>query len=164
MASKFFERHTVPIPRLSPPYGTTRYSTVLDTNVLVTGLRSKLGHAHTVLKLIGTELFDMNLSVPLVLEYESVLLRYAAELDLSADEITTLIDYWCAIGIHRDIYYLWRPMLKDPKDEMVLELAVASGCNHIVTYNHKDFKPAQSLDVETVSPLQFLIVTGVHPS
>jgi putative PIN family toxin of toxin-antitoxin system len=141
----------------------TRYnpiSTVIDTNVLVAGLRSTQGNSHKLLQLIGKGLFDMNVSVPLILEYESVLVRHAAHLNLSRNDVETLIDYWCSIAIHHDIHYLWRPMLKDPKDEMVLELAVASGCNSIVTFNHKDFTRADSLGVTTISPLQFLETLG----
>jgi putative PIN family toxin of toxin-antitoxin system len=134
---------------------------VIDTNVLVAGLRSTQGNSYKVLQLIGKGLFDMNVSVPLVLEYESVLIRHASHLNLSHDDIETLIDYWCSIAIHRDIHYLWRPMLKDPKDEMVLELAVASGCKNIMTFNHQDFTRAESLGVKTISPLQFLTTLGV---
>ena len=55
--------------------------------------------------------------------------------DLSEQAINDLLDYICATSKHTKIYYLWRPCLKDPKDDMVLELAVAAKADFIVTYN-----------------------------
>jgi predicted nucleic acid-binding protein len=54
------------------------------------------------------------------------------------------------------IYYLWRPFLPDPKDDMVLEVAVASGATHIVTFNHKDLRPAASFGIAVVKPSEFI--------
>lgn len=59
------------------------------------------------------------------------------------------------------IYYLWRPILKDPKDDMVLEVAVASSADYIVTYNVKDFIPAKDFGIELASPKDILQITGV---
>jgi predicted nucleic acid-binding protein len=55
----------------------------------------------------------------------------------------------------REIFYLWRPALPDPKDDFILELAVESGCDLIVTYNVKDFAGADRFGIEIVTPQEF---------
>ncbi|BAG04978.1 putative toxin-antitoxin system toxin component, PIN family [Microcystis aeruginosa] len=93
---------------------------VIDTNVIVAGLRSRRGSAFQLLTLIDTGQFDIHLSVPLVLEYTEVLLRELPNLCLSREEVDDLIDFYCAVGVQHEIFFLWRPFLRDPKDEMVL--------------------------------------------
>lgn len=63
----------------------------------------------------------------------------------------------CKAADKRDIFSLWRPFLKDPKDDMILELAVEAGCEYIITFNLGDFKGAEQLGVEAMTPKQFLI-------
>jgi predicted nucleic acid-binding protein len=72
---------------------------VVDTNVIVAGLRSRRGSAFQLLTLIGTGLFDIHFSVPLVLEYTDVLLRELPNLYLSREEVDDLIDFYCSVGI-----------------------------------------------------------------
>ena len=108
---------------------------VIDTNVLVTAQRSKRGASARLISLVGTGRFDIHVSVPLVLEYEAVLLRYRAELGLTQEDVADVIDALCALAKHQKIYFLWRPYLRDRNDEMVLELAVAARCDSIITYN-----------------------------
>jgi len=77
---------------------------VIDTNVIVSGLRSRRGSAFQLLTLIDTGQFDIHLSVPLVLEYTDVLLRELPNLYLSREEVDDLIDFYCSVGIpHRKI-------------------------------------------------------------
>ena len=93
-------------------------------------------------------------SVPLVLEYEAVAKRHARELGLSFAEIDD--DYLCSVASKRRIYYLWRPFLKDPSDDMVLELAVEAGAEYIVTHNLPDFSGAERFGVEAIPPGELL--------
>src|SRR5688500_14272826 len=95
---------------------------VLDTNVLVAGLRSRTGAAFKLLSTVSSGSFGINLSVPLVMEYEAVLLRPELKIPLTRAEIEAFIDFHCAVGRHHEIFFLWRPYLKDPGDDMVLEL------------------------------------------
>lgn len=129
---------------------------VLDTTVLVAGLRSRNGYAFDLLQRVGTDLFEINLSVPLVMEYESVLARLVPELAVSEAVVQDVIDYHVSVARHHQIYYLWRPYLRDPKDEMVLELAVKAACDFIVTYNKRDFKGVARFGLEVVTPKEFL--------
>jgi len=84
---------------------------VIDTNILVTAQRSKRGASAKLISLVGTDRFDIHVSVPLVLEYEEVLLRYRAELGLTQDDVADLVDALCALGKHHKIYFLWSPYL-----------------------------------------------------
>lgn len=129
---------------------------VLDTNVLVAGLWSREGASFRLLQLVRQRRLEPALSVPLVLEYEMVLKRQAADLGLTPGEIDAVLDFLCAVGHHQRIHFLWRPTLRDPRDELVLELAVAAGCRQIVTFNTRDFVGSDGLGVEAVTPAKFL--------
>lgn len=128
---------------------------VLDTNVLVAALRSRRGASFQVLSSVGTGAFEIVLTVPLVLEYEAVLLRPGL-VPLTGQEVGAVLDYLCAVGHHQAVHYLWRPHLRDPKDDMVLEAAAAAGCDTILTHNVRDFHPARALGVRAVTPGVFL--------
>jgi putative PIN family toxin of toxin-antitoxin system len=136
---------------------------VIDTNVIVAGLRSRRGSAFQLLTLIGTEQFDIHLSVPLVLEYTEVLLRELPNLYLNRDEVDDLIDFYCAVGVQDEIFFLWRPFLRDPKDDMVLELAVKAECESIITYNTRDFAGVEQFGLNRLEPSEFLRLIGKLP-
>jgi putative PIN family toxin of toxin-antitoxin system len=128
---------------------------VLDTNVLLAALRSSRGASHRLLLSVGTGRFELALSVPLVLEYEEVILRHHIELGLSKTDVEDILDYLCAVAIRQRVYYLWRPFLPDPKDDMLLELAVAADCQAIITFNLKDFLGVGEFGIEAIQPKQF---------
>ena len=109
-----------------------------------------------MLELLAAEKFQVAVSVPLVLEYEAVLRRHADVLGLRAQDAVGLVDYFCRIGHRQDIHFLWRPALRDPRDEFVLELAVAAGCRAIVTHNVRDFAGAKAFSVEILAPAEFI--------
>jgi len=134
---------------------------VIDTNVIIAGLRSIRGAAFQVLQLIGKDLFDINISVPLILEYHDVLLRQLPNLNLSKTDVDDLIDYYCAVGLQHEIFYLWRPVLRDPNDEMLLELAVKARASFIITFNKRDFQGIEQFGLEAITPFEFLKVLGV---
>jgi putative PIN family toxin of toxin-antitoxin system len=127
---------------------------VLDTNVIVAGLRSRRGASFRLLELVVAGKIRPVLSVPLVLEYEAVLKREG--------NIDGLPDDLCLLGEHHIVYYLWRPTLRDPSDEMVLELAVAAECPHLVTHNVRDFAGSERFGVEPCTPRQWLTKTGAR--
>jgi putative PIN family toxin of toxin-antitoxin system len=125
---------------------------VIDTNVIIAELRSRRGSAFQLLALIDTGQFNIHLSVPLVLEYTEVLLRQLPNLYLSREEVDELIDFYCAVEVQHEIFFLWRPFLRDPKDEMVLELAVKAGCESIITYNTRDFAGVEQFGLNLLEP------------
>ncbi len=133
---------------------------VLDTNVIITAQRSQRGASAKLMSLIGTGRFEIHLSVPLVLEYEDVLRRQSNNLGLTREDVTDLVDALCALSRHHEIHYLWRPLLRDVKDELVLELAVAARCSHIVTYNRRDFSGVEQFGIKVATPKEFLQEIG----
>lgn len=134
---------------------------VLDTNILVAALRSRRGASFKLLSLVGrTDAFTPVLSVPLVLEYEEVLKRPGNAPGLNHADIDAILDYLCAVGQRRDIFFLWRPALKDPWDDMLLELAVEAGAPVIVTFNLRDFKGIERFGVRAIPPQAFLKEVG----
>lgn len=96
------------------------------------------------------------MSVPLVLEYETVLVRHAGQLGITVDDAMAVVDYPCLVGHRQEIDFLWRPSLADPHDEFVLELAVAARCRAIVTHNVRDFEGARRHALEVLTPARFL--------
>ena len=134
---------------------------VLDTNVIYSGLRSRRGASFKLLSLLESGRFGIHLSVPLVLEYEEVLQEKSRDLGLTEADIDDVLNYLCRVGGHHEIHFLWRPRLKDPDDEMILELAVEAGCDYIVTYNKEDFSSIEEFGIELVTAKELLQKIGV---
>jgi len=96
------------------------------------------------------------MSTPLLFEYEDVLKRNQALLKLQNNDIDIILDNLCALSEFQRIYFLWRPFLSVPKDDMVLELAVAAKVKTIVSHNLKDFIGIEKFAVQAISPKSFL--------
>ncbi|WPL18890.1 putative toxin-antitoxin system toxin component, PIN family [Thiorhodovibrio winogradskyi] len=120
---------------------------VLDTNVLYAGLFSKVGKSHQLLKALWGGKVRLVLSTPLLFEYEEILKRNQNTLNLADPEVDIILDQLCAMADYQQVYFLWRPCLPDPKDDMVLELAVAAQGAQIVTFNIRDFSPAEKFGI-----------------
>ncbi len=129
---------------------------ILNTNVLFAGLYSARGASYQILRTIEAGRVRIVLSTALLFEYEEVLGRDKRRLKLSQEDIDRLLDALCQIGEHQKVYFLWRPCLADPKDDHLLELAVASQADGIVTHNTGHFQEAVSLGVKVWTPRQFL--------
>jgi putative PIN family toxin of toxin-antitoxin system len=132
------------------------YRVVIDTNVLVSALRSRRGASFRLLSLIDSGKFITNISVPLVYEYEQVLKRMSWPGKPANQYISEILDYICTVGEKWKIHYLWRPKLSDPNDEMILELAVTSQSKFIITYNKSDFREAREFGISVLNPVEFL--------
>ena len=133
---------------------------VVDTNVLVSALRSQGGASYKLLTLIDNGDFHLNLSVPLFLEYESVILREIEHLLLDKESVEDILSYVALVSSKREIFYLWRPYLKDPKDDLVLEVAVESKSRIIVSYNKRDFSGIDKFGITVLTPKEFLVKRG----
>lgn len=129
---------------------------VLDSNVVVSGLRSTRGASNRVLSLVGTGRFVHAVSVALAFEYESAVLRPEAGVRLARRLIDDILDYVCSTADRRRIHFLWRPVLPDPSDDLVLEVAVHAGCSMVVTFNARDFRGAERFGIRVVTPGAFL--------
>lgn len=128
---------------------------IIDTNVLVAGLRSRRGWSFYLVSRLGGGSFEHVVTVPLLMEYEDVLLRQDM-VPLVPSEVQDILDYVCTSGVRQRIHFLWRPRLVDARDDMVLEAAVNGGCRWIVTHNVRHFEPAHSLGIRTASPRDFV--------
>ena len=133
---------------------------VIDTNVLIAAQRSQRGASSKLMSLVGMGQFDIHVSVPLVLEYEEVLIRQRLQLGLTQADVADIVDALCALATPHEIYFLWRPYLHDRKDELILELAVAARCDYIITYNKRDFSGVETFGIRVIDPRTFLQEIG----
>ena len=129
---------------------------ILDTNVLHAGLYSSRGASYQILRYIEKGKIKTVLSTALLFEYEDVLKRNKRILKIKDSDIDKILDNLCAFSKHQKIYFLWRPYLPDPKDDYILELAVASETKTISTYNIKDFKGINKFGVRAITPRKLL--------
>jgi predicted nucleic acid-binding protein len=126
----------------------------LDTDVLVAAVRSRLGASRAWLRAILRGEATLLLSVPLALQYEAVLMRpeHLAAAGANPTQVVSLLDALCAVSRPVEIPFLWRPMLRDPDDEMVLEVAVNGRADRLLTFNERDFTGAATLGVTVERP------------
>jgi len=127
---------------------------ILDTNVILAAAYSQRGASSKLLSLLADGKYEIALTLPLFLEYRDVLLRDST-LERGVDRIAAieLCEDLAAIAHGQIVYFLWRPWLRDPNDDLVLEAAVTSGAQHIVTHNVRDFI---NQDVESVFGISVL--------
>jgi len=133
----------------------------IDTNVLIGALKSSKGASYKLLMLLTEDLFVTNVSVPLFIEYESVAKRAGLIANLTEEDIEIILNYFLSKSTIHKIFYLWRPLLKDQKDDLVLEVAVKSQSKYIITFNKKDFKVSEKFGIEVLTPYEFLKVRGL---
>lgn len=139
---------------------------VIDTNVMLSGLMSRQGASNRLLQMIGGNDCLMLVSVPLFLEYESVLKRpeMLARHGFAHDELDRFLAFWALNSRPVTLHVLWRPQLSDPNDEMVLETAVNGSAECIVTFNTKDFEPAAArFGIKLFTPAELLQTMEVSP-
>jgi putative PIN family toxin of toxin-antitoxin system len=136
---------------------------VVDTNVFVASLQSNRGASYQLLQLVGAGLFEMALSVPLVLEYEDAAKRIPDTKRPADYAVENILDYFCLVGLKmRIVHYLWRPFLRDPHDDHVLELAIASRSEAIITYNKRDFSGVEQFGIALFDPCEYLKRLELH--
>lgn len=134
---------------------------VLDTNVIVSALRSSEGASYLLLSLLETMPWQICLSSALLLEYEEQVFRDQAVSLLSDSALNDFLDIIADRSEHIKIFYRWRPQLKDPDDDMVLEAAVNGACTHIITYNRRDFRNLERFGLQVCTPKEFLMTEKI---
>jgi putative PIN family toxin of toxin-antitoxin system len=134
---------------------------VFDTNVLVAAARSRQGASYALVSSIPAPEFQICLSVGLYMEWQEVLSRSEnLPPGSTAADVQNFLRYLASQAHLQSIHFLWRPFLADADDDMVLELAFAAGCGHIVTHNVKHFQNAAPLGISAVTPRDFLKLIG----
>ena len=139
---------------------------MIDTNVIFSGLYSSNGASFALLKWLFSgsshENKIMVVSAPLILEYQDVLLR-PENIDklpnLTREDVEQFVDDLCNIAKLQKINFLWRPFLRDHKDDMVLETAFNGEADYIITHNMRDFSDVgKYFTIELLTPSKFLSI------
>jgi putative PIN family toxin of toxin-antitoxin system len=126
---------------------------VIDTSVLVAGLRSRSGASAALLREVSAKRVELVASPALFLEYEAVLKREMHGLALEFVDGFLAELAQCIQPV--EIWFVWRPQLADADDEMVFEAAINGHAQAIVTHNGRDFVPAAArFGVEVLSPAE----------
>jgi predicted nucleic acid-binding protein len=131
---------------------------VLDTIVLVAAFRSRTGAAFEIFRRLRLDEWTAVLSNHLTYEYEEVLKRDATSLSLSLADIDALLNAICARGEEWSLTHNWEPVLQDPDDEPLVQLAQESGALVIITHNTRHLQPAVALGIQVLKPMQFLLI------
>ncbi len=136
---------------------------VLDTNVLTATFRSRHGASFAIIQMVAARRLTMLLTTALLLEYEDVLKRseQVAAHGLPTAAIDLVIEQLAALAEPVELHYRWRPQLGDPKDEMVMEAAINSRADALVTHNIRDFDIAAArFGIRLLRPGAFLELDG----
>lgn len=137
---------------------------VFDTSVLVAAVRSRDGASFALVSSIPSPRFQICLSVGLYSEWQDVLSRPEhLPLGKTAADAQRFVQYLAGHAHLQDIFFLWRPFLLDPNDDMLLELAFAANSTYIVTHNVADFRGIDQFGVRAVTPREFLITVRDTP-
>ena len=128
----------------------------MDTNVLCTAFRSRTGASFELFRRLRLGEWTAILSNHLLHEYEEKLLEQRFALGLSIADIERLLDAICARAEEWPLKPGWTPILSEPDDEPLVQLAVESGGMCIVTHNLRHLLPASSLGNEVLKPAEFL--------
>ena len=125
----------------------------MDTSVLVAAARSRRGASFALVSSIPSDRFEVCLSVALFLQWQEVLTRpeHLAP-GRTAYEALEFVRYLGSVAWWQPIYFLWRPYLSDPGDDMILELALAARCPYIVTHNVRHLAGCKKLGIEAITP------------
>jgi predicted nucleic acid-binding protein len=130
-----------------------------DTSVLVAAARSRDGASFALISSIPSDRFQICLSVSLYAEWQDVLTRPEhLPPGQSAPDALAFLRFLAAQAWLQEIFFLWRPFLPDPGDDMILELAFAANCRYIVTHNIRHFAGCEQLGISAVTPGEFLRV------
>jgi putative PIN family toxin of toxin-antitoxin system len=132
---------------------------IVDTSVVVAGLRTRLGAGNAVLRLVAERRIGILATPPLFLEYEDVLKRPEHRLahGLTENQIDEFLAELAALIEPVEVHFQWRPQTRDPNDEMVLEAAINGQADALVTYNVADFAAAgERFEIAIMRPAELL--------
>lgn len=136
------------------------YQIVVDTNVLLSSLKSNAGASYKLFSILNDRRWQVNVSTALLYEYEEILKNASNDLGLTLQEVDLAIAALCNIANFHPIFFLWRPMLKDADDEFLSDLALKAQADFIITYNQKDLQAVERFGIQVVTPKQFLQIVG----
>lgn len=130
---------------------------VLDTSVIVAAFRSRLGASNELLRLVARKRITALATPALFLEYEHVLMRPEQRSHgLGVRDVERVLASLASVVEPVTIHIAWRPQLRDPSDEMVLEAAINGRADALVTFNVSDFAPAKRFGLSVARPADIL--------
>ncbi len=127
----------------------------MDTDAVVAAMRSPTGASAAIVRSARQRQTKLLLSVALAMEYEAVCKRpeHRLEAGLSSRQVEIFLDAIIAMAEPVRTHFLWRPQLRDPNDEMVLEAAVNGQADALVTFNVRDYgRSGTRFGVEVLLP------------
>ena len=132
---------------------------MLDTNIIVAAMRSPTGASAELLRMARRSRLTLLANVALVLEYEATcqLAEHRLAAGLDQDQVAIFLDAVVAMAEPVETHFMWRPQLRDPSDELVLEAAVNGQAAAIVTFNRRDFAVAPAkFGIDVLLPVEAL--------
>ena len=137
-----------------------RYRVILDTNVILSAMRSQTGASYRLLMTIGHPQWQSVVTPALMYEYEDVARRPGNVPGLTAQDITDILDLIYRNSHRQLVWFSWRPASSDPGDDLVLDAAVAGGCDFVVSFNERHLRAARELGIEVLRPAELLKLIG----
>jgi putative PIN family toxin of toxin-antitoxin system len=129
---------------------------VMDTNVLVAGLRSRLGASHQLLQLLRSGRWTLVLSNTVGSEYHEILHREAAALRMNHSDVDAFLDALCGFAERQNLSTTWTPAATDPDDEALVQLAREAKVQYLITHNVRHMRAAEQFGVRVLTPAEFL--------
>ena len=137
-----------------------RYRVILDTNVVLAAMRSRVGASHHLLLGMGHPRWQAIVTPALMYEYGDVARRPGAAPGLSPEDITNILDFIYQQSQRKMVWFSYRPLSLDPGDDAVLEAAIAGSCDYVVSFNNKHLYAAKKFGIEILKPVELLRLIG----
>jgi putative PIN family toxin of toxin-antitoxin system len=129
---------------------------VMDTSVLIAGMRSKTGVSNAFLRLLNDPRVRFHISNALLFEYDEVLRREQDALRLADQDIEDVLDGFCTMSEKHYRLFAWRPISTDPDDDFVVDLALSARVDYLVTYNLRDLQFVEQYGIKVRTPQRVL--------
>lgn len=129
---------------------------VMDTNVLVAAFRSRTGASFEIFQRLRRDEWTAILDNHLIYEYEEILKQDAADLSLSLNDVDQILNAISARAEEWPLTHDWEPILDDPDDEPLVQLAQESGAFVIITHNTRHLEPSAKMGIQILKPSEFL--------
>ena len=137
-----------------------RYRVILDTNVILAAMRSQTGASYRLFLTIGHPRWQSLVTPALMYEYEDVARRPGNVPGLSPQDITNILDLLYRESHRQLVWFSWRPASPDPGDDLVLDAAVAGGCDFVVSFNERHLQAAREFGIGILRPVELLKLIG----
>lgn len=124
---------------------------VLDTDVVLSGLRSVVGASRVLRLAIESKAITPLTSVAALIEYEAVLKRaeHRPATGLQVEEVERFLNSFVALADQVTPHFRLRPSIQDPDDELFMELPVNGQAEALVTFNVADYRAVDARSLES---------------